>query len=95
MKTPVVFNKHYTVYLENYQGFSFIHCDCDKWDKTIKQQLQEDVSKLVELHRNPIYAFHDIEDNKHFKFLKLMSFKYFSDILCGDGKTRQLFVRGL
>lgn len=95
MKTPVVYNENYTVYLEWFQGFTFIHCDCNKWTKTVKQQLQEDVTTLVKIHRNPIYAFHDTEDNKHFKFLKLMSFKYFSDILCGDGKTRQLFVRGL
>ncbi len=94
-KTPVVYNKQYVVYLENYQGYSFIHCDCVGWNKTVKKQLQQDVDTLVNLHRKPIYAFHEPEDTKHLKFLKLMKFDFYNDISCPDGKVRQLFVRSL
>lgn len=94
MKTPVVLRTNYVVYLENYQGTSFIHCDCFKWNKTIRISLVNDVDSLIKLHGCPIFAFHNIEDTKHRKFLELMNFTFYSDIYCPlDGKVRQLFVR--
>lgn len=94
MKTPVVIRDDYIVYLENYQGTSFIHCDCFDWCKTIKINLIKDIDTLINLHGSPIYAFHNIEDYKHRKFLKIMKFNFYSDIYCPtDGKVRQLFVR--
>lgn len=94
-KTPVIYNKDYIVYLENYQGYTFIHCDCYRWNRKIKTRLQKDIDILVSIHNAPIYAFHDIEDKKHFKFLNMFKFKHNSEIPCSDGKVRQLFVRGL
>jgi hypothetical protein len=94
MKTPVVIRNKYILYLENYQGTSFIHCDCIGWTKTIKNSIIQDVDSLVKLHGQPIFAFHNKDDIKHRKFLKLMKFNFYSDIYCpADGEVRQLFVR--
>lgn len=95
MKTPVVYNKNYIVYFDYFEGQTFIHCDCFKWDRKTKIELQNDVTILMLLHKKPILAIHEIEDNKHRKFLKLMKFEYHSDISCTDGKTRQIFTRSL
>ena len=88
MKTPVVTNEHYVLYLENFNGNVFIHCDCFKWNKTIKKQLREDVDKIVNFIKQPILALHNIEDKKHFKFLTMMGFTFFKNI-----ESKELFIR--
>lgn len=94
MKTPVVLRDSYIIYLENYQGVSFIHCDCFVWNKTVKKDMLDSVDTLIKLHGNKIYAFHNKDDLKHRKFLKLMKFNFYSNIYCPtDGEVRQLFVR--
>ena len=95
MKTPVAYNHNYILYFDYFDGQTFIHCDCFKWNKKVRLELQQDVSTLVSLHKKPILALHDIEDIKHRKFLKLMKFESHSDIACTDGKTRQIFTRSL
>ena len=95
MKTPVIYSQYYVVYLEFFDENTFIHCDCSRWNKEIKISLQKDIDILVGIHKKPILALHDQEDIKHRKFLKLMKFEYHSDISCIDGKTRQIFTRGL
>lgn len=92
MKTPVVCRPFYTVYLEDYQGNTFIHCDCFKWTKGVKKQLTEDIDVLTKLHGKPLLAFHDKDDNKHWKFLTMLGFKFFSDVHTQVG-IKQLFIR--
>lgn len=93
MKTPVINSDDYVVYLEYYQGLTIIHCDCYKWSKQVKQNLTKDWNKLVEIHRKPIYAIHEIEDTKHLKFLQLMGFEFNNSFVGTDNKERHLFVR--
>jgi hypothetical protein len=93
MKTPVIMSEDYTVFLEYYQGLSIVHCDCYKWSKDVKRQLTEDWNKLVSIHRKPIYAIHEIDDEKHLKFLTMMGFSLNNNFVGADGKERQLFVR--
>jgi hypothetical protein len=93
MKLAVIHNIDYIVYIEEYLGFSFIHCDCTKWTKTIKTNLSEDFEKLRQIHRKDIYAIHDIADQKHLKFLTIMGFKFNKCFIGSDNKERQLFVR--
>jgi hypothetical protein len=88
MKTPVVSNEHYVLYLENFNGNIFIHCDCFKWNKTVKKQLKEDVDKIVNFVGQPILAIHNVEDKKHFKFLTMMGFAFFRNI-----ESKELFIR--
>lgn len=93
MKTPVIVAKEYIVYLEFSFNMTFIHCDCFGWSKEIKQSLTADFEKLLQIHRLPIFAIHEIHDNKHLKFLKIMGFVYYNSFVGADGQERQLFVR--
>jgi predicted urease superfamily metal-dependent hydrolase len=93
MKIPVIYNNDYTVYFENDLGFTIIHCDCARWTKKVKKILLEDFDKLMEIHRNDIYAIHEIGDEKHKKFLGIFKFEYLKDFVGFDGKLRQIFVR--
>ena len=93
MKIPVIYNKDYTVYFENDYKFTFIHCDCIRWTKSVKQDLLSDLKKLFEIHRSEVYAIHEIDDEKHKKFLKIVGFKYLKDFIGSDTKLRQIFVR--
>jgi hypothetical protein len=95
MKTPVIYSDDYIVYIEHYQGESVIHCDCFGWSKRVKQSLLEDLDKLFQIHRKPVYAIHEIEDSKHLKFLHLTGFEYHSSFVGVDNIHRQLFVRNI
>ncbi len=90
VKTPVVVNDDYTLYLEEYNGFWFIHCDCQRWTNTVRKRMLRD---LVDLQQDDLYAIHEIEDRKHEKFLKLFGFKFLEDFVGADGKARQTYVR--
>ena len=74
-------------------GFTFIHCDCERWTKRIKKALIDDFEKLLMIHRKDIYAIHEIIDERHKKFLTITGFEYFKDFIGSDGITRQIFVR--
>jgi hypothetical protein len=93
MKVPVIVSADYTVYFEPYEQYNFIHCDCSKWSKQVKKQLIEDFDLLTSVYRKDIYAFHELGDNKHLKFINIFKFTYVKDIVGFDNITRQLFVR--
>jgi hypothetical protein len=93
MKTPVIYNTYYTVYFENYRGATFVHCDCAKWTKEIKKQLRQDFNKLLSIHRNDVYALHELNDAKHEKFLKVFGFSFLSEFIGVDGLARHIYVR--
>lgn len=93
MKHPVVSNDDYIIYLEFAFKSTFIHCDCFKWNKSIKKRMLEDLEKLSQLRTDPIYAIHEIGDKKHLKFVTMMGFEHFMDFTGADNKMRQLFVR--
>ena len=93
MKTPVIRKPDYTVFYEWFEGYTFIHCDCYKWNKTVRNSLKEDWDKLISVHGEPVYAMHDIGDNKHLKFLSLMGFEYHTNFVGTDGQEHQVYVR--
>lgn len=93
MKTPVIRRKDYTVYFENHEGNTFIHCDCHRWNKTVKQNLIKDFDVLCSLQEVSIYALHDIGDSKHLKFLTMFGFEWLCDVTCIDDVVRQIFER--
>jgi hypothetical protein len=93
LKIPVIHNNDYIIYLEDDCGFTFIHCDCVRWTKKVKQNGLCDLKKLFEVHRNDIYAIHEIGDVKHNKFLRIFGFEYLKDFVGTDEKLRQIFVR--
>ena len=94
MKTPVIYADNYTVYLEYFADLSFIHCDCRRWNKTVKTALLADLDKLFKIHRQPVYAVHELEDHKHLKFLNLVGFTFHNQIIGLDNIMRHLYIRG-
>ena len=93
MKTPVIQRADYTVYFEYHDGNTFIHCDCHRWSKTVRQNLIHDTDVLIGLQDYPVYALHEIGDIKHLKFLERAKFTYLLNVMCTDGKERQVFER--
>jgi hypothetical protein len=93
VKKPVVTENDYTLYLDEFEGLQFIHCDIRKWNKTTKKQLHKALALLLKTHGQDLYAAHDIDDNKHRKFLEMYGFKYFSTEHCLDGLLRQVWIK--
>ncbi len=94
MKTPVIYGDGYIVYLEYHADLSFIHCDCHRWNKAVKAALSADFDKLLQIHRKPLLAIHDIEDKKHLKFLQMFGFTFHNEIRGLDNIMRHLYTRG-
>lgn len=95
MKTPVIYSNDYVVFFEYYATKTFIHCDCTKWSKSIKKSLLADLDSLLQIHRKPVFAIHEIDDKKHLKFLNITGFTFLSDFTGADNKPRQLYVRNI
>lgn len=93
-KKPVIVEPDYTLYLDEFEGLQFIHCDVRKWNKATKKRLHEALELLHNIYKQEsFYATHDIGDNKHRKFLKMYGFKYFSTEHCLDGLLRQVWIK--
>ena len=90
MKIAAVVREDYTLYLEDDQGFYFIHCDCRRWTKTVRKNMAVDLEKI---QKSDIYAIHDAADDKHAKFLKIFGFAFLQDFAGLDGQPRQIYVR--
>jgi len=93
LKVEVIKTKNYVVYFEDDCGFTFIHCDCMRWNKSVKRQLKVDFDELFKFYKKDIYAIHEVGDAKHEKFVRIFGFDYLKDFVGMDGKARQMFVR--
>ena len=84
----------YSLRLEEHNGYTFIHCDVHvPWTKTVKKKLQKELQNILE-DTKPIYAIHEIGDDKHLKFLGMFGFKYLQNVIGTDSKERQVFYIG-
>jgi hypothetical protein len=93
LKIPIVNREYYIIYLEDYLGLTFIHCDVkSKWTKTVKQELLQSFKDLTTSLNKEIYALHSPEDNKHKKFLEMFNFKYFNTVVGNDNNEYQIYV---
>lgn len=92
-RVPVIIKPEYTVSFERYLGLTFIHCSVVKWSPAVRKRLMDDFLSLVYLHDDPIYAVHEIGDEKHLKFLRLFGFKFVKQVKSTDLKLREIFVR--
>jgi hypothetical protein len=93
MKIPVVSLPEFVLYLEEDNGFTFIHCDVlTKWSKEIKKKLKEVFKEITASYNQELYALHDPEDRKHKKFLELFDFNYFTSITGTDGNSYEIYV---
>lgn len=73
-KVPVCKTEDYVIKFEEHIKGTFVHCNVFKWNKTVKSRLSEDWKVIATKHGGPIYALHDVSDQKHEKFLKLFGF---------------------
>ena len=93
-KVPVVKDKAFTLYLEEYEQYLIIHCDVYKWLKSTRKKMEVCLEFLLKQNNRPIYAEHLVNDAKHTKFLNIYGFKYYGVIQDDFCKQREIFVRG-
>lgn len=79
MKIPVVKSQDFTIYLEPYQGHTFIHCDVYHWTKTVKKALKAAFQSVLKIAPDP-FAIVTPGDPKHQKFLNMFGFSPFSKL---------------
>lgn len=93
MKYPVVETEDFTIYLEDVDGYIFIHCDVfSKWSKEVKKKLQWWFNRLTETHNKELFALHSPEDTKHEKFLKMFGFEYLRSIVGTDDNNYDIYI---
>jgi hypothetical protein len=92
MKTPVLIREEYTVYFEQYEGFTWGHCDIRQWTPGIAKKLKAEWDVLRSSHEGPIFAIHDIGDEKHLKWCRMFGFRYANTFKGDDGITRELHM---
>lgn len=92
-KVPVIIKPDYCISLARYNGAAIAHCDVYRWAPSVYKALVSDFNLLVYLHDDPIYAYHEIGDKKHKKFLDLLDFKFVQNITGTDLKLRELYLR--
>lgn len=93
MKTPVIVTKDFILYLEDDNGFTFIHCDVlNRWTKEVKKELGNSFKFLTAKYGQPLYALHTKEDKKHEKFLKMFDFSYLQSITGLNGNNYDIYV---
>jgi hypothetical protein len=92
-KVPVVNTKNFIIYLENDNGFTFIHCDVlTKWSKKVKEELLKSFQEVTSYHQQELFALHTPNDKKHEKFLKLFGFKYFQTFVGLDERNYDIYI---
>ena len=93
MKVPVLKTNEYILYIEDYNGDWFIHCDVlVKWTKEVKQKLQQGFNVLTKECGKELYALHSPDDKKHEKFLKLFKFNYVNSFKGSDQNIYDVYV---
>ena len=92
-KVPVVEDKAFTLYLEEYEQLLFIHCDVYKWLKSTRKKMEDRFRFLVKKYNRPIFAAQIDNDNKHRKFLDMYGFKYVGVIKDFEGETEQSLLK--
>lgn len=92
-KVPVVVTEDYVLYLEDNEGFLFIHCDVlNRWTREVKNKLLKSFKEVTDKYGSPIYALHTKEDLKHEKFLKMFNFSYLQSIVGFDNNNYDIYV---
>lgn len=75
LKVPVIKRRAFTVYFEEHIKGTFIHCDVNYYNASVRAEMIETWGLLRWLHGGPIYAQHDFSDRKHEKFLRMFGFR--------------------
>ena len=93
MKIPVLTTDEFILYLEEVDGYVFIHCDVlVKWTKVVKQHLSKAFELLSTEYGKELYALHTPDDKKHEKFLKMFDFSYLRSLVGHDNDEYDIYV---
>ena len=93
MKVPVLQTPEFVLYLEEFDGLCFIHCDVlVKWTKNVKSKLAKWFDVLTKECGKELYALHSPNDKKHEKFLKIFDFSYLNSFIGIDGNNYDVYI---
>lgn len=91
-KVPVFQIPEAVIYLEEFGGHTFGHCDVFKWSPRVAKVLRSAWNAITRQHGGVIYALHVPGDVKHLKWCELFGFKFFTSTNCDDGITRHVMA---
>lgn len=94
MRARVIERDNYTVWFDQYEDQTFLHCKVYRYNKTVKFELINYLKFLLRLRKSPLYAIHERDDPKHLKFLTMLGFKYLETRICLDHLSRDIYVIG-
>jgi hypothetical protein len=93
-KVPVIRRKTHWVWLENYQGRLWVHCDVTKWNKTTKIQMDQDWAHLMDMLATDLFVLHNPKTNTpKTKFIKHYGFSFLKEIVDKNGDVRHIWFR--
>ena len=93
MKVPVLQTPEFVLYLEEFDGLWFIHCDVlVKWTKSVKSNLAKWFDVLTKECGKELYALHSPNDKKHERFLKMFDFSYLNSFKGTDGNNYDVYI---
>lgn len=86
MKVPVVIRPQYTIWLEAFDGQTFVHCDVREWGAKVARHMSLDMDRLREMQGRDMYAINEPTGcKKHQRFMRMMGFSYFCDVASTEG----------
>lgn len=92
-KCPVANRDGYTIYVQDINGETWVHCDVRKWSRAVAKSLRHDTDVLYEMHGGPAYALNEPAGcKKHQKFLRMMGFEFFKEVPSNAG-AQYIFKR--
>ena len=85
-KVPVVQRDDYTIYFQDIDGSTWVHCDVRNWSPAVARSLKRDADTVYGLHGGPVFALNEPAGcMKHRKFLGLMGFKFLKECESNSG----------
>lgn len=92
LKTPVVIQKHYTIYFEMYEGLTWTHADVHKWTPKVAREFKYAHNLLSIIHGRPFYCV--VDNDKLKKFVIQLGYTFEDNALCIDNLTRSIYKYG-
>lgn len=93
-KIPVIIRPDYVFYIEDFEGYPFMHCDVLNWNKTVFKELKKDWDTFTELHGGVLYCLKENETTGYLKFIKSLGFKYLKPVISLSGKEVYIYYWG-
>jgi hypothetical protein len=92
----VVDHPEYTCLLEEFRRgqdqMMFIHFEVHKWSKETLKLAKKEFALLRQFVTCPLYGCGEVDDEKWANFVKLFGFKFLTNAICTDGKSRRVFI---